>query len=132
MSIEVLFYDYKDDSGNRFKQWMDNIGVDPKSKINAKLRVLENVPIPQWHLYTKYIEKLKHQPDLWEIKAKADKTQWRPIGIVGPEGKTFTLLDGASKKDNKYNPPTVFNRAQQRKKNVIKDTAGHRTHHVYK
>lgn len=133
MSIQVVFYDYVDASGeNCIKAWMDSIGVKPRSKINSLLRTLENVPRAQWHQYSKYIENLKGAVDLWEIKAYVDKVRWRPIGCLGPGENTFTLLAGAIERGGKFEPATALDTAQQRKNEVRKDTLRYRTHHAYK
>lgn len=132
MSVQVIIYDYVDGSGeNVIETWMRSIGVKSKAAINNKMEhILAQTPQDQWHL-SRVAAKRKGEPDIWEIKVKADNSQWRPLGFFGPERGVFTLLVGALEKGDKLQPPNVPAVAQTRKLNVQSNPAIHRRIHVY-
>jgi hypothetical protein len=132
MSIEVIVYDYIDDSGqNCIATWLDSIGVKPKAKINIILYNLGETPQGEWHKF-KAAKKLKGLNDLWEIIAFVDKVQWRAIGFFGPGEGAFTLLVGAFEKGNKLQPASTLTTAQTRKVNVQSNPQRYRRRHDYK
>lgn len=132
MSEEVTIYDYLDHAGaNLFSQWMDGIGKRPKAKINSMLYILAAVPLEHWHEY-KYTENLRGENDLWTIKAFVEDVQWRPIGIMGPGEKTFTLLVGANERQRRLEPASAIATAHARKANVRSNPDQHRRAHAYR
>lgn len=136
MAVETEIYDYVDDSDtNRFKKWLDDIGPGPTATINARLTNLADEPLTQWG-QKKYAEKLSGQDDLWAIRVQVGKVRYRPIGIMGPDQNTFTLLAGAThsghRKNKGYKPLSVFKTAQQRKANVRANPTKHRVRHSIK
>jgi hypothetical protein len=56
--------------------------------------------------------------DLGEIRFKADK-QYRILGFFGPRPSEFTLLIGASKKGQNYDPRSALDTALSRRSEVL-------------
>ncbi len=58
--------------------------------------------------------------ELGELRFKADK-QYRILGFFGPARSDFTLLVGASKKGNNYDPRNALQTALERMREVKAD-----------
>lgn len=68
--------------------------------------------------------KLTGGDDLFEIRFKANNTQWRPVGFFGPSPGVFTITAICNKKQDVYAPPDAFKTAARRKRQVESDEAG--------
>lgn len=64
------------------------------------------------------LDKNKTFRDYYEIRFKAGNLQQRPIGYFGPGSNDFTILIWATEKGNKLLPPTWFDIAERRRKQI--------------
>jgi hypothetical protein len=60
---------------------------------------------------------------LCEIRFKAEKVQYRPLGFFGPGAKCFSIYVASFKKGEKYNPPNAFDLAFKNKSKVERGEA---------
>lgn len=58
---------------------------------------------------------------LYKLRFKADGTQHRPLGFIGPGPGEFTLLTWATEKDRKWNPPEIRDTALERMRLITED-----------
>lgn len=82
----------------------------------ARLRYLANTPKIDWH--EPFAKKLQDVTHIYEIRFKAEKVQYRPLGCFGPGANEFTVLIWASKKQNIYDPSGAIKTADTRRKEI--------------
>ena len=112
---EWTFLDYVDGNGNnRISGWLRLIPVEARVEFEALLGVLRGKTLltrPQ----TAYL-KGKRFKGLYEFRFKSNKVQYRPLFCYGPDAKAreVTILVGATKKNNRFIPPSVCGTAMNR------------------
>jgi hypothetical protein len=89
-----------------FKNWYDNLGEDVRAVFDARLLYLKQQPRNGW---SRPHFSLLHGPcaGLGEIRFKAKKIQYRPLGFFGPGPNQFTLLVGAIERGDQLQPPSA-------------------------
>ena len=89
-----------------------------KSALNTTLWLLEGHQV----LDRPLVGQLRGKPckGLYEIVLKVDKTQFRAIGCYGPKNREFTLLAGATEKDNRFVPHDICDTANRRRQDITK------------
>jgi len=104
--------------GNReFDEWLSGLPAGPKAKIKKIITYLEITRI--WN--RPYAAKLKTTDKIWEIIAKSNNVQYRPLGCFGPKNGEFTLLIGATERDRKLEPINAAKIAEERRKLIFRD-----------
>jgi hypothetical protein len=117
------FLDYVSERGvNEIHAWLNSPVVTKlaKSKINGRIAALQGFPLaPEGWIsaYTGYL-------GLYELRVAASGVQYRPLGFYGPgpERRQFSLLIGATERDDKI-PRPVLESANERKDTVIRNPA---------
>jgi hypothetical protein len=102
---------------NVFKKWVRSQPVNAQAEIKSRLRYLKT--LNAWEV--PYVKKLRGTKCLFEIRIKKNNVQYRPLGFYGPDQNEFTLLAGAIEKDSKFQPRTVIQTAETRRKKILKD-----------
>ena len=107
----------KSNGRDAFEEWIKIQGIDAEEKIRAMINLLSVTKI--WD--RPHFAKIHGSENIYEIRIKGKDKQYRPLGCKGPGPQIFTLLVGASKKENKWNPPEAIKMAEERCKLVFKD-----------
>jgi hypothetical protein len=94
------------------------LSIQAKADFEALLRGLAKTDSPdKWPGWKGYMH--GKQIGLWHIGFKADKRQYRVIGMMAPEGrKRALLLIGYYHKQGRYVPDGALDTAVQRKKKL--------------
>ena len=74
------------------KEFIDALEVKSQARVGRTLDLLEEFGIKLGMPYARYLEK-----QLWELRVRLGRNRYRVIYFL-PEGKTFILLHGFSKK----------------------------------
>jgi len=68
-----------------------------------------------------YAAKLGGYDKIWEIRVKSENIQYRPLGCFGPGENIFSILIGATKKNNRFVPKDAPKIAIKRKQLINQD-----------
>lgn len=112
------FLDYVNaQGGNEIREWIDSLDVKrARIKIDVRLRDLQAVE----QLRYPYVEKWVGEPDVYEVRIVFGNVQYRLLGCYGPARREFTLLIGATMRDDKLDPRNAVEVAKTRMP-LIKD-----------
>ena len=111
----------KNNGRNDFQEWMDCESAKVRATIHE---VMDNIEInptlgPPW------ARKLKGFTEIWELKAKVDNIQYRPLFCIGPDAGELVFLVVATKTGDsnktKFNPINAPKTAEQKRKLIFKD-----------
>jgi hypothetical protein len=107
-----IFRDYVNErEENEVRRWIDSLPVKrARVKIDVRLRDLQNVD----QLKYPYVEKWVGGSDLYEIRVVFGGVQYRLLGCYGPERSEFSLLVGATMRDDKLEPKNAVSIAKSR------------------
>ena len=112
---------YLNDGGkDEIDEWLTNLPPEAEAIIRTFLTFL----ISQEYLREPFVKKLKGSKKIYELRIKHNGIQYRPLGCYGPLNKEFTLLIGATKKGDIWNPPNAIKNADKRCK-LIHDNRGY-------
>ena len=96
---------------NEIRQWIDALEVKrARIKIDVRLRDLEKVE----QLRYPYVEKWVGESDLYEVRVVFGGVQYRLLGCYGPSRGDFTLLAGATMRDDQLEPRNAVTVAKNR------------------
>lgn len=91
------FYDYFEGGTNCLEAWIASLSMSVKdnvrSKLNSMLIPLQQMPPGKWP--EQWISAYKGRDDIYELKFRLKRVQFRPFGCYGPGRYGFTLLGGA-------------------------------------
>ena len=109
-------------------QWVEDIDVEAEEEFHGILRNLEVTPRLLWvrPVYDVF------DPEIGEIRFKANKVQHRVFGFFLMEMKQYVMLVGATKKGNNYLPRDAVATARRRKRLVDSDRSQLRDYTDYK
>ena len=110
------FRDYIDDSGrNVITEWLHDLPMEARLEINTRIQYLE-------------VSDQLRRPDaamlsgkcdgLFELRIRYKGIQYRPLACHGPARAQVTLLVGAIKKGNRFEPLSACDTAQKRKARI--------------
>jgi hypothetical protein len=88
---------------------------------SVAVRYLANTPKIDWK--EPDAKKLTGVKDIYEIRFKAEKKQYRPLGFFGPRPGEFTITVWATHKQNIYDPQNAIETAGKRRDEIIKGPA---------
>lgn len=108
------------ENGRDFQAWMDS----QPHKVRATIHeIMDYIEINQE--LDIHVTKLKDYKGIWELKAKVNKIQYRPLFFVGPSRGELTFLIGATKtgdhKKTKFDPINAPKTAEKRRKLIFKN-----------
>ncbi len=117
-----VFLDFKDNSGaNQIEDWLNglklNVRKQVKATLKAKLDIHQHLP----ELREPVFKPLQGYDKIFEIRFKASRTEWRPLGCYGPERREFTLLVGAKEQNNRFVPRSAPDTAITRETLIMTD-----------
>lgn len=109
-------------------QWVDDIAMEAEEEFHGILRNLEIAPRLLWvrPVYDVF------DPEIGEIRFKANKLQHRVFGFFLTDIKQYVMLIGATKKGQNYTPRDAVATARKRKKLVDSDRSQLRVYTDYK
>jgi hypothetical protein len=114
------FWDYCSPAGNNLiEEWYQDIPEEAQADFDVTLKILSITE--DWRGLSEF-DSLRRE-GLCEIRFKAGKTQYRPLGFFGPGAKCFSIYVGCSKKGKIYTPPDAFDLAIKRKGKVARGEA---------
>jgi hypothetical protein len=117
------FFDFVDTRGvNLIREWLDNLPVKARAKINARILFMRAIPV--WP--EQYASALTGWPELIELRVVSAGNQYRPLGFYGPRRREFTIVYGAIEKGKL--PKRVLETADEHRKIVLADTGRARKH----
>ncbi len=99
------------------QEWIDNLRPRAQAAIEVRIRFLALGG--NW--YPPYAAKLRGYNKIWEIRVKSENIQYRPLGCFGPGKNVFSILIGATKKNNRFIPPNAPKTAEERKRLINQD-----------
>ncbi len=102
-----------------FDDWHGRQSDEVQAAVAVALEYLVQRPRKEWRRPAFDLLSGKMR-DIGEIRFKVDK-QYRILGFFGPARSDFTLLIGASKKGNNYDPRNAVETALERMKQVKAD-----------
>lgn len=99
------FRDFLNEQGeNEIRDWIDSLEVKrARIKIDVRLRDLQAVD----QLRYPYVEKWVGESDVYEVRVVFANVQYRLLGCYGPARREYTLLVGATMRDDKLEPRNV-------------------------
>ncbi|MGO9987978.1 MAG: type II toxin-antitoxin system RelE/ParE family toxin [Steroidobacteraceae bacterium] len=119
------FRAYVDSCGTDvIKQWFDSSSRRVQAKFRSRLRTLSQLDRSEWR--RPLFDTLRAEcAGLWEIRFECDNLQYRPLGFF-QDATTFVIVMCATKKGNRWRPPTACKLALSRKSEILSD--GNRCH----
>ena len=101
---------------NDIYDWMKNLPAAASARLDALISYLEVTE----HWRRPEFDALhgKKYRGIAELRFKADKIQYRPLGCHGPERRQFTLLIGCEKKGPIYRPASARETAVARRQDL--------------
>lgn len=107
-----------------FRDWYEALDEEVQAAFDARLRSLRQQPRNGWimpHF------RLLHGPcaGLGELRFKARRVQYRPLGFFGPGPNEFTLLIGATENGGALRPKNVCAVASRYVSELRRNQAAH-------
>lgn len=111
----------KESGNNAINEWYDEQPPSAKASIRGKLRHLQITE--EWVKGVDYKKLKGTREPIIEILIfdKIGKIQYRLFGCFGPGRKNFTLLIGATHKNQVYSPKDCIKTAEKRYKFLLKN-----------
>jgi hypothetical protein len=98
-------------------EWLVGLPYNVRTRMNAIINHMEITRV--WS--TRYFKALKGYNGIYEIRFIVNNIQYRPLGCYGPDEKQFTILIGATKKGNRFNPANARELAMERRRMIHED-----------
>lgn len=134
MGSEFTFYDYfrpGSPGTNPIRDWLDGDGKTGKAALTARLQLLEAWPVEKWNLPYARRDLHGNCGGLFEVRAKASRTQWRLLGFFGPGAHEATLVFGAKEIGDRFVPRTACDQAQAIKAYILECVSFARREHDF-
>lgn len=123
MHVVWTFRSYVTAAGNdRVARWYRSQSAGAQAAFDAVREYLEVRERDDWRRpdFDKLSGRYK---ELGELRFEVANVQYRPLGFFGPAKAEFTILVGATKKGNIYDPPDALETALKRRKEVLQNPA---------
>lgn len=91
-----------------------------QAKFDTVLEYLVQRTVDEWSR-PEYATLTGRYSKLGELRFDFGNLEYRPIGCFGPGRATFTVLVGATKKGNKYDPRKALDTALERREIILSD-----------
>jgi hypothetical protein len=113
------FWDYGTQEANLFDEWYCSVSPFARDLIDGILKnCLKVADHQQWLAFKRFLTGKYKSEKIWELRFKADRREYRILGIFGPQRKEAILLMGCYHKDGNYTPPSALDVAHDRAKAV--------------
>ncbi len=116
MSVLWTFRCYVNPKGeDAVRAWYDAANAKVRGQFLSRLKTLAGLPMEEWH---DNLHKHLHgcHPPISEIRFKADKIQWRPLGFHSGQNEYTILM--VARKTNIFDPKSALKTAMSRRKEV--------------
>lgn len=97
----------------RFSEWYDHLHAEAQGAFDVLLEHLIQRPRNEWRRPEFDILSGKYA-GMGELRFDVARVEHRPLGFFGPSRAEFTLLIGATKKGQKYDPHSALETARKR------------------
>jgi hypothetical protein len=116
------FLDYVDTNGcNQIEAWLESLPKGAQTPVRAKLLAILTFASAQQQLRPPRFKVLQGMEGMLEIRFTERRVAYRPLACHGPGRGEVTLLAGATKRNNQYRPPGVFETADRRRAEALSD-----------
>ena len=112
------FWDYVEGRANRIEEWYQNdLSQEGRDAFDALLKnTAKTENHLQWGKFKHLQGELKRE-GIWQLDFKADRRQYRLLGVFRP-GKTAVILLGCFHKGDRYTPENALETAVRRAKEL--------------
>lgn len=121
------YWDFVYENGtNPIADWHRSLSDDSKILLQTILKTNKKTENPiDWIGFRKFLKGKASDWKIWEIGFKADKREYRLIGVFGPNRKQATFLVGCYHKQKVYEPNDCIDTSIKRNK-LLNDGRGYR------
>lgn len=113
------FFDYSTVSSNPIEAWYQELSDEAKFTFDSLLKNIHKVRLfKDWCVYKKHMKGDLQQYKIFELGFRADRREYRVLGIFGEERKQVIFLIGCYHKEGRYSPPNALKTAVQRVKDL--------------
>jgi hypothetical protein len=112
------FFDYGDGGTNRIEPWYQELSDEGKDTFDKLLRNTCKISNHlQWGGF-KYLKGKPKEERIWQLDFKADKKQYRLLGVFGDLRKQAVIILGCYHKGDAYTPNDAMETACKRAKTL--------------
>jgi hypothetical protein len=110
------FHDYVEGGVNRIEEWYQGLSLEGKDTFEALLKNTQKIENHlQWGGF-KYLKGEPKEERIWQLDFRADKRQYRLLGVFGSIRKQAVLILGCYHKGDTYTPKEALETACKRAK----------------
>jgi hypothetical protein len=110
------FFDYMDGGVNRVEEWYQQLTPEGKDTFDTLLKNTRKIESHlQWGGF-KYLKGKPKEERIWQLDFRADKRQYRLLGVFGSVRKQAVLILGCYHKGDVYKPKEALDTACKRAK----------------
>jgi len=111
------FFDYVSDGQNPIEEWYQKeLSEEAQFIFDTLLKNQQKIEsVLNWTGF-KYLQGKPKEERIWQLDFKADKRQYRLLGVFGEERKNAVLILGCYHKGDNYTPRDALETARKRAK----------------
>jgi hypothetical protein len=110
------FFDYVEGGANRIDEWYQALSQEGKDTFEALLKNTQKIEDHlQWGGF-KYLKGEPKKERIWQLDFRADKRQYRLLGVFGSIRKQAVLILGCYHKGDAYTPREALDTTCKRAK----------------
>lgn len=111
------FFDYVANGQNLIEEWYQKeLSEEAKFAFDALLKSHRKIESCNNWTGFKYLQGKMKEEGIWQLDFRADKRQYRLLGVFGNFRKTAVLILGCFHKGDNYTPRDAFETARKRAK----------------
>ena len=112
------FFDYVEGGVNRIDEWYQQLSLEGRDTFDTLLKNTRKIESHlQWGGF-KYLQGKPKAERIWQLDFRADKRQYRLLGVFGSIRKQAVLILGCYHKGDVYTPKEALNTACKRAKEL--------------
>ena len=123
--IVWTFYDFVYPNGtNPVEDWYQGLSEGTQQMVDTLLKDSHKTELSiNWIGFKRFLKGKYKKKRIWELAFRADKRQYRILGVFGKESKQAILLVGCYHKQQVYTPTDALDLAFKRSKALSKGEA---------
>lgn len=98
-------------------EWLEALPIKARAKFLIVIEHLRDNPHTAW---VPFVEPLTGYEQIFEIKFRAARQVYRPLGCFGPSRHDFTVLIGAREHGDDFEPRQAPEIAEQRREVILR------------
>lgn len=110
------FFDYVEGKHNPIEDWYEGLSEEARFTFDAVLKNHQKVASHLDWTGFKYLKGKLQEERIWQLDFRADKRQYRLLGVFGQERKSAVLVLGCYHKGDNYTPSDALETARKRAK----------------